>query len=291
MPSLISYDYYAREFHFCQPTGGPKSQQESLGSILSGDRLYNSPFDIQMLKQESCQVLCKTVYPERDAQIINGRHLQSYAMHWLIDGLPAAKAQVQGDESVLSIGFDLGRADQQQQLQLNNHYNILIDYHERAPDDLRVVGVLVWPSSTSANAQGDCSDTSHPVTLTNKGDTEVTFTYSVTWRASETEWATRWDSILKIRDPKIHWFSLANSVICCLFLCAMVLGVLNKAVHKDTDAYNALDLGEDVQEDYGWKLVYGEVFRPPQRLFLLSVAVGTGWYVVAVILPAQKTSV
>lgn len=200
--------------------------------------------------------------------------MSNYAVHWLIDGLPAAKAKVQGDESALTIGFDLGSAGSDGQLRLNNHHDIIIEYHERAPDDLRVVGVLVWPSSRSAS---DCSEVGTPVTLKNNGDTEVTFTYSVTWRASETEWATRWDSLLKIKDPKIHWFSLANSVICCLFLCAMVLAVLNKAVHKDTDAYNALDLGEDVQEDYGWKLVYGEVFRRPQRLLLLSVAVGTGW--------------
>jgi hypothetical protein len=33
---------------------------------------------------------------------------------------------------------------------------------------------------------------------------------------------------------------------------------------------------EDVQEDWGWKLVHGEVFRRPQRPMLLSVLVGNG---------------
>ena len=35
-------------------------------------------------------------------------------------------------------------------------------------------------------------------------------------------------------------------------------------------------LKEDVQEDYGWKLVHGEVFRPPKYPMVLSVVCGNG---------------
>lgn len=35
-------------------------------------------------------------------------------------------------------------------------------------------------------------------------------------------------------------------------------------------------LQEDVQEDFGWKLVHGEVFRSPQAPMMLSVLVGNG---------------
>jgi transmembrane 9 superfamily member 2/4 len=38
---------------------------------------------------------------------------------------------------------------------------------------------------------------------------------------------------------------------------------------------------EDVQEDYGWKLIHGEVFRAPRRFLVLSVAVGSGAQLVA----------
>lgn len=31
-----------------------------------------------------------------------------------------------------------------------------------------------------------------------------------------------------------------------------------------------------MQEDYGWKLVWGEVFRPPRNAIALSVLVGNG---------------
>ena len=33
---------------------------------------------------------------------------------------------------------------------------------------------------------------------------------------------------------------------------------------------------EDVQEDFGWKLVHGEVFRSPQNPLILSICIGNG---------------
>lgn len=44
--SVISYDYYDERFHFCKPEGGPQTQSESLGSILFGDRIFSSPFEV-----------------------------------------------------------------------------------------------------------------------------------------------------------------------------------------------------------------------------------------------------
>ena len=35
-------------------------------------------------------------------------------------------------------------------------------------------------------------------------------------------------------------------------------------------------LQEDMQEDFGWKLVHGDVFRPPTHPMLLSVFLGAG---------------
>ena len=37
-----------------------------------------------------------------------------------------------------------------------------------------------------------------------------------------------------------------------------------------------IDSGEDAQEEFGWKLVHGDVFRPPHKGMLLSVFVGSG---------------
>lgn len=41
------YDYYDDGFGFCKPQDAPKKQAESLGSVLFGDRLYDSPFEVR----------------------------------------------------------------------------------------------------------------------------------------------------------------------------------------------------------------------------------------------------
>jgi len=45
--------------------------------------------------------------------------------------------------------------------------------------------------------------------------------------------ATRWDNYLHIFDPRIHWFSLINSLIIVVFLCIMVSMILIRSVSRD----------------------------------------------------------
>lgn len=45
--TLLAYDYYDKRFHFCQPEGGPEPRPESLGSVLFGDRIYTSAFQVR----------------------------------------------------------------------------------------------------------------------------------------------------------------------------------------------------------------------------------------------------
>lgn len=61
----------------------------------------------------------------------------------------------------------------------------------------------------------------------------------------------------------------------------MVSMILIRALHKDISRYNSVEAQEDVQEDYGWKLIHGDVFRPPQRSMVLSVLVGSGAQIIA----------
>jgi hypothetical protein len=45
--------------------------------------------------------------------------------------------------------------------------------------------------------------------------------------------ATRWDNYLHIFDPRIHWFSLINSLVIVVFLCAMVSMIVYRSVSRD----------------------------------------------------------
>ena len=56
--SVVSFDYYHPDFHFCRPKPKPEYESESLGSILFGDRIMTSPFELLMAKNETCKQLC-----------------------------------------------------------------------------------------------------------------------------------------------------------------------------------------------------------------------------------------
>ncbi|KAL2177805.1 uncharacterized protein P884DRAFT_329614 [Thermothelomyces heterothallicus CBS 202.75] len=295
--SVVSYDYYHPLFQFCKPPDGPQSVGESLGSILFGDRIKTSPFELKMGKNESCKALCKTTYQKTAAIFVNNQIRSGMSITWLVDGLPAGQkiVDVLTEEEVYNPGFLLGQQiGDSDQVQFNNHYDILVEYHQVAgtEDQFRVVGVIVQPESKRYTAPIDeesCTTPMEPVILNESGDTEVQFTYGVYWVPSPTAWATRWDKYLHVFDPKIHWFSLINSAVIVVFLVLTVMSILVRALKKDIARYNRLDqlnlddlsgtsaLMEDgVQEDSGWKLVHGDVFRTPSHPLLLSVFLGNG---------------
>ncbi|KIW05443.1 uncharacterized protein PV09_03332 [Verruconis gallopava] len=295
--SVFAYDYYHPEFHFCRPDGGPQAVSESLGSIIFGDRIFTSPFELKMGIDEDCKAVCApVVFEGSDAKLVNLRVLQNYNLNWLIDGLPAGqiKEETNTGERFESPGFPLGSVDEVDGTALlNNHYNILVDYHEAGAGQFRVVGVIVDPSSRGNSKFEDgkavsCGDTSVPMKLSETARTRVLFTYSVKWNLSPTSFATRWDKLLHVYDPKIHWFSLINSAVIVLFLVGMVSTILLRLLRKDIARYNRLDqlplddfggtgiMDDGVQEDSGWKLVHGDVFRPPKYPLPLSVMVGNG---------------
>lgn len=290
--SLISLDYYDERFHFCQPDGGPQQQAESLGSILFGDRILSSAFSIKMLEDKSCVTLCKATVPKEDAKFINERIEEDYGVSVIIDGLPSAELMrdPQTQETFLDAqGFALGEVitytGGSQKTFLNNHYDIYIDYHKRDEEHVRVVGVVVHPRSVDSMVAGEDNPNCYlsevdRLALNEDADNTFYYTYTVKFRESETPWGLRWDSYLHVYFPKIHWFSLINSLVIAGFLCFMVTMVLFRTISKDIHRYNAIDLAEDVQEDFGWKLVHGEVFRSPERPMLLSVSTGTGAHLV-----------
>ncbi|RDB25385.1 Transmembrane 9 superfamily member 7 [Hypsizygus marmoreus] len=284
LKSMINYDYYNPKFRFCEPEGGPVKQPESLGAILFGDRIFNSPYDIKMLNSNrTCQTLCTVPDVTGDeAKFINDRIREDYELNWLVDGLPAAEMKIdkRSQEVFFDQGFNLGsnEGEPTPQPALNNHYDVVFRYHKPTANTYRIVGVLVWPSSIgdSQTETATCDTSSAPLILSEAHNQTIRYTYRVTWNESDTSWATRWDNYLHLFDPRIHWFSLINSVVIVVFLCVMVSMILVRSVSRDISRYNAIDLSEDVQEDWGWKLVHGEVFRTPQNPMVLSIMVGNG---------------
>mmetsp|Transcript_8616 Transcript_8616/g.13214 ORF Transcript_8616/g.13214 Transcript_8616/m.13214 type:complete len:652 (-) Transcript_8616:177-2132(-) len=120
----------------------------------------------------------------------------------------------------------------------------------------------------------------------------ILYTYDVQWVQSSTHWASRWDIYLSMNHAvpnKVHWFSIVNSLLIVLFLSMMIGMILVRNLHHDISTYNRVATDEesrggavgglvvDEREETGWKLVHGDVFRPPRQMpMLLSALHGTG---------------
>ena len=66
-----------------------------------------------------------------------------------------------------------------------------------------------------------------------------------------------------------------------IFLTGLVAMILLRTLRNDYAKYTRNDddiesLEHDISEESGWKLVHGDVFRPPPNLALLAALLGTG---------------
>jgi transmembrane 9 superfamily protein 2/4 len=279
---LYSYDYYFDRFHFCEPADGKQKQSESLGSILFGDRIFNSPFNFKLLENSTCNLLCTSTYPKEDTNFVNENIRAGFQFNMMIDGLPVARPLTDSKtgENFYSSGFNIGYDDDEENNpHLYNHYDFYIEYHLRSDGHYRIVGATVNPRSIAYNDLDNLQcdlETVEPVQLIKGESKDVTFTYSVYWIPSDTVWATRWDQYLHVYDPKIQWFALTNFSLIVVLLAIIMSHVLFKNLRNDIKKYNEVNLDDDVIDDMGWKLIYGDVFRPPKNPMLLSVLIGSG---------------
>ncbi|CAF4323513.1 unnamed protein product [Rotaria sp. Silwood2] len=146
-------------------------------------------------------------------------------------------------------------------------------------DGGRIISAKVQVSSLNSET---CERNAKPITFPSTStEVEIPFTYSVTFkRNNDIRWASRWDYILKsLPQTHIQWFSILNSLIIVLFLSGMIAMILLRTLYKDIARYNQIVENiseEDAQEEFGWKLVHGDVFRSPNKGMLLSVLVGNG---------------
>lgn len=106
----------------------------------------------------------------------------------------------------------------------------------------------------------------------------VVFSYEVEWVESDLEWADRWDVyLIGAPDDELHYFSIINSLMIVFFLTGAISTIMIRTLRKDIAVYNEMDSLDEGAEESGWKLVHGDVFRPPSfSPMILCVLVGNG---------------
>ncbi|CAD5123825.1 DgyrCDS12133 [Dimorphilus gyrociliatus] len=118
---------------------------------------------------------------------------------------------------------------------------------------------------------------------------KLSFTYEIKWHKSNVQFKDRFDKYL---DPnffqhRIHWFSIFNSFMMVIFLVGLVSMILMRTLRKDYARYSKEDspdkMERDLGDEYGWKQVHGDVFRPASRPMLFSALVGVGYQITVVV--------
>merc|ERR1712137_1366489 len=182
---------------------------------------------------------------------------------------------------------------------VKNHY-----WYQMYLDDLPIWGVVgeigdnndyyIWTHKKfeigyNGNQIIDVNLTSEGKTKLKLGE-QLAFSYEVIWKKSNIKFEDRFDKYL---DPnffqhRIHWFSIFNSFMMVIFLVGLVSMILMRTLRKDYARYSKDeemdDMERDLGDEYGWKQVHGDVFRPASHATFFSACVGSGYHVTIVTL-------
>ena len=261
-----------------------------------------------MKENSTCTQLCGalTLQPA-DVDLFVERITQDYNANWMVDNLPgAAVGLLENGAPLYARGIPIGGIEDGHNFFVYNHHKLVVKYHDDPSyEGSRVVGFDVYPISVSqATAVApECVNDKSTGMLPDKlpraiirdssaprseAPISIVYSYDVGWVESEVQWASRWDIYLSMGNlysDGVHWFSIINSVIIAVFLTGMVAMIMVRALSADISRYNR-ELTEEEKaeerEETGWKLVHGDVFRPPSRMpTLFAVFVGVGTQLIA----------
>lgn len=252
----------------------------------------------------TCRKLCDAMdFSAEDIDLFVRRINEDYNANWMVDNLPAAAVGLLVDGMPLyARGIPIGGLEDGERHFVYNHHKLVIWYHDDPSyEGSRVVGFDVQPVSVAQD------DKVHAACINNEVDgmptdslprfiirdakaadfkppSKILYSYDVGWAPSAVQWASRWDIYLSMGgmyNDNVHWFSIINSMIISVFLTGMVAMIMVRALNADISRYNRVLSEEEKaeeREETGWKLVHGDVFRPPARaptLFAVFAGVGT----------------
>ncbi|KAL3914437.1 MAG: hypothetical protein SGILL_006103 [Bacillariaceae sp.] len=309
----VPYEYYdlpGCPLHLESEGRKKKRMRKNLGARLQGHDMKPAPFDMYTLKDKPCTPMCMVRLEGKKLRWMRKIIERQYRVQLQLDSLPVLMRSKELNYAVRGypVGFRAPLSAQESRraakskkadVFLYNHLKFAITYHEDPQqfEGIRITGFDVHPVSIShdipesgvvtaktqisscqgMNVENDPNrflslsfDQGHSVS--------VVYSYDVQWIKNDLEWADRWDVYLVgAPDDDIHYYSIVNSLMIVLFMTGAIATIMIRTLRKDIAGYNELQTLEEAQEETGWKLVHGDVFRPPQSYpMLLSVMVGTG---------------
>lgn len=249
-----TYAYFS--LPFCTGTkSGISHYHETLSEALQGVELEFSGYAMEFKDDLAATEICMVELNEEKVKAFSYAVKNNYWYQMYIDGLP--------------IWGRVGERGEGKKYYIYTHKRFEIGYNGK-----RIVDVKLTTEKKNALVPG----------------AKISFTYEVTFTPSPVAFEDRFDKYL---DPvffqhKIHWFSIFNSFMMVIFLVGLVSMILMRTLRKDYQRYSKDeemdDMERDLGDEYGWKQVHGDVFRPPTHNLLFSALIGTGYQLTTVVL-------
>ncbi|KAL3366261.1 hypothetical protein AABB24_011090 [Solanum stoloniferum] len=244
-----TYSYYS--LPYCRPGDG-YHKQGGLGEVLGGNALIDSRIDIKFKRDVEKRSICELKLDASKIARFKYAIDNSYWFEFFMDDLPIWGFVGEVHPRGVGDNKHVVYTHKMIQIQYNRDQIISVNLSQAIPKPLE---------------EGRTLD----------------MTYSLKWFPTNISYEQRFNVYLNnyFFENQIHWFSVINSIMMVVFLVGLVSMILMRTLRNDYAKYaREIDdmetLERDVIEESGWKLVHGDVFRPPQNLALLSAVVGTG---------------
>jgi len=239
---------------------GAMRHKQRLGESIVGDRRETSPYELTFNDNVEWRLLCKMhLAPAQVNQLKEAIH-NNWFFEMFIEDLPmwGYIGDISGEDIILG------------ELESSRTYLFPHLHFRIGVNDDRIVAVSL---STDSEKKVDITDASKSV--------DVDFTYSVEWYLEpELKWKDRMtryhDSRFLPSTFEVHWLSIINAFVLVLLLTAFLVIILLRVLKNDFSRYMEIDDQAMDEEESGWKLIHGDVFRFPEYPVFFCAAVGTG---------------
>jgi len=258
-----TYPYYS--LPFCDHAGKQRRHKMAFGETLTGSRKVVSPYEVTFLDPVPWRALCEENMDMKDLMEFKMAIEKDYFFEMFFDDLPmwGYVGEVVHEEFLLASNMQGARVF------LYPHLHFSIGYN-----DDQIVAINV---TTDPKRRVDITD----IDETKSDLTEIAFSYSIEWHHQHhIKYSNRMkrydDSAFLPSSFEIHWLSIINSFVLVLLLTAFLAIILMRILKKDFSRYMEVDEEELTEEETGWKMIKGDVFRSPEGVSLFTALLGSG---------------
>jgi len=230
------------------------------GESIVGDRRESSPYEVSFDDSVEWRLLCKKHMLAEDIAKLKEAIQNNYFFEMFVEDLPmwGYIGDVE-DENVVAVEMlDTSKT------YLFTHLNFILGHNNH-----QIVSAKIT------------TDVERRIEITEAKEMHIQFSYSILWEKDECLWKNR-HKCHGTHGPKfpssfeIHWLSIINSIVLVLLLTAFLTIILLRVLKNDFSRYMELDDEAIEEEESGWKLIHGDVFRFPEFPVFFCAAVGVG---------------